>query len=443
MRHNLRETLRIKRKSQGGFAALFVVLLAGTLATLSWYTVKFGRTSLRVSTEKQLLDTHGVLFGQQLIKQGPNGVCQGGEFQGDLTQISAALFGQLDSAVQDEREYRCEELGTITREEDTEEGPAGSYRRYRITSSYDAAYYANDPDAEESKTDRSVIVEVREISGEVERPRPQIMFLLDYSGSMSSNDRMDNLKDAVDRFIEERENNDYPVDYGVVFFSSNVLETIGLGFGDAHDQDVKRRVRQRNPGGSTNFTDPLRRAVQELERTDNHFSNIILVSDGHPNAGGDPVAYVNQNIRDVDPEICRTRRGNRLCHTVYTLGVDDANMDMLENISGNRITPVGERAEFAYEIESEDIVGAFNDITKDILCSFGPIDPAPEPEEEDSIHVFLHDAPLELSPNGEGNGFVYDRNTNSVKLYGESCEAALRDDSAITIRYGKPRVIVE
>jgi Mg-chelatase subunit ChlD len=439
MRQESTKTLRTKRKAQGGFAALFVVFLAGTLATLSWYTVKFGRTSLRVSTEKQLLDTHGHLLGQQLIKQGPDAVCQGGHFQGDLSQISSALFGQLDTAEEDEREYRCEELGTVTRDQDTEEGPAGSYRRYRVTSSYDAGYYANDPDAEEAKTDRSVIVEVREISGEVERPRPQIMFLLDYSGSMSSNNRMPRLKSAVDRFIDKK----YDVDYGVVFFSSDVLETIGLGSGGAHDDNVSRRVNERNPGGSTNFTDPLRTAVQQLEQMGNHYSYIVLVSDGNPNAGGDPVQYVNQNIRDVDPEICRTRRGNRPCHTVYTLGVDDANMSTLERLSGNRITPSADRGDFTYEIASEDIIAAFDDITKDILCSFGPIDPAPEPDEEDSIHVFFQDAPLELSPDGASDGFIYDRNTNSVKLYGEPCEVVFRDDSLITIRYGKPRVIAE
>ena len=76
------------------------------------------------------------------------------------------------------------------------------------------------------------------------------------------------------------------------------------------------------------------------------------------------------------------------------------------------------------------------------MCSFGPLIPQPEPDEVSSIHVFLNEVPLT-----EGTDFVYDSHLNAIKLYdsetSQACTQAIANDGNITVRYGKPRVIVE
>jgi uncharacterized protein YegL len=432
---------RPSRHRESGFTAYVIILLAATLAGLSMFAIDFGRGANRVSMEKQLLDSHGYVIGQQLIAQGVTSVCVNGEFVGDTEQISIALFNQLNQVERDERTYQCNELDggeVIVREEGDPSGPPGTFRRYRITSSYNALQDPNDPNQQGNDKNRSVIVEIREISGEVERPRPNIMFVLDYSGSMSSNNRAQRLKGAMQEFV----NANYEVDYGVILFETNVRTTIGLGSGANHDQSVMSTVNGNNPGGGTNFSGPLQSAVGALNQSNNQHSYVVLVSDGQPGDGASAQNFVNNEIRGIDPDICLSRNGAELCHTVYTLGVDGANMNMLESLSGNAATAPADYDSFAFSISAQDTQAAFRAIVDDILCSFGPLDPQPSVDEEESINVFLDESPLQRNVD-----FEYDRSLNAIKLYdangNQACTNALDNGGSITIRYGKPRVIPE
>ena len=254
------------RKEEGGYIAYVIILLAAIFASSSMLTIEYGKTANRIAVEKQLLGSHGHIVGQQIIKQGINSACLNGEFTGDTDDLSQVLFGDLDQINQEDRTYACDELDegeTITREEDSADGPAGTFRRYRVTSSYNALGTGDDDEERGEAKDRSVIVEVREINGEVERPRPQIMFILDYSGSMSANGRADRLKSAVQQFVS----NQYDVDYGVILFDSGVRTTIGLGSGANHNQSVLSTVNGNQPGGGTSFNGPLQNAVNALNCT--------------------------------------------------------------------------------------------------------------------------------------------------------------------------------
>ena len=430
------------RKEEGGYIAYVIILLAAIVAGSSMLTIEYGTTANRIAVEKQLLGSHGHIVGQQIIKQGINSACLNGEFTGDTDDLSQVLFGDLDQINQEDRTYACDELDegeTITREEDSADGPAGTFRRYRVTSSYNALGTGDDDEERGEAKDRSVIVEVREINGEVERPRPQIMFILDYSGSMSANGRADRLKSAVQQFVS----NQYDVDYGVILFDSGVRTTIGLGSGANHNQSVLSTVNGNQPGGGTSFNGPLQNAVNALNQTSNQHSYLVLVSDGHPQDGSSAQNFVNSAIRGIDPEICISRVGNQICHTVYTLGVDNANMNMLESLSGNAATAAGDRDEFAFEISAQNTEAAFSAIVDDIMCSFGPLEPQPSVDEEDTISVFLNEAPLTA-----GVDFEYVRDLNAIKLYdaengNNACTNALSNGGAVTIRYGKPRVIYE
>ena len=436
-----RNNQRTVRYDQSGFTAYVIILLAATLAGISMLVIDFGRGANRIHTEKQLLDSHGFIVGQQIISQGLGAACVNGEFVGDTDELSQALFNQLDQVEREDRTYLCEELDdgeVIVREEGDPSGPPGTFRRYRVSSSYNALADPSQVNQQGEDKNRSVIVEVREINGEVERPRPQIMFVLDYSGSMNSNNRANRLKGAMQEFV----NANYEVDYGVILFDSNVRTTIGLGEGANHNQSVMSTVNGNNPGGGTNFHGPLQNAVGALNQTNNQHSYVVLVSDGQPGDGSSAQSFVNNTIRGIDPDICQSRSGNSICHTVYTLGVDGANLNMLESLSGNAATAPGDRDTFTFSIAAQDTQAAFRAIVDDILCSFGPLEPQPSVEEENTISVFLNESPLTRNVD-----FEYDRSTNAVKLYdadgNQACTNALDNGGSITIRYGKPRVIAE
>ena len=439
MRNQSRLFRRQHRQNELGFTAYVIILLAATLAGISMLAIDFGRGSNRISMEKQLLDSHAYIVGQQVISQGINAACVNGEFVSSTDQLSQVLFNQLDEVERDDRKYYCQELDdgeVLIREEGDPSGPPGTFRRYRVCSDYNALQDPNSAQNEGEDVKRCSIVEVREIGGKVEKPRPQIMFVLDYSGSMSSNGRGDSLKSAMQDFV----NAAYEVDYGVVLFDSSVRTTIGLGDGANHNSSVMTTVNSNSPGGGTAFEGPMRDAVNALNQRNNQSSYVVLVSDGVPHDGDSAKSYVNNVIRAIDPTICESRQGNQICHTVYTLGVDNADINMLESLSGNAATDPAKRDDYVFQISAQDTQAAFLDILDDIMCSFGPINPLPSEDELQSLTVLLNEVPLEYDEDYKyDNGLIklYDANGN------QACTRALENDGSITIRYGKPRVIAE
>ena len=199
MRHK-QITIPAGREEESGFAALVVVMVAATLALLSIEVVDYGRIANRITTEKQLLDAHGHLVGFNIINLGLEATCSQGVFTGEVDEISATLFGEMDQVNQEDRTYRCTPLDDgelIVREPGDPNGPPGSFRRYRVTSGYNALKGDPDQENEHNVINRSVIVEVRELETTIQDARPQIMFVLDYSGSMRQNDKHRALKRAM------------------------------------------------------------------------------------------------------------------------------------------------------------------------------------------------------------------------------------------------------
>ena len=432
------------KREEGGFAALVVVMVAATLALLSLEVVDYGHIANRVTTEKQLLDAHGQLVGLNIINSGREATCSQGRFSGDVDEISTALFGEMDQVNQEDRTYRCKPLDDgelIVREPGDPDGPPGSFRRYRVTSGYNALKGDPDQENEHNVINRSVIVEVRELETTVQDARPQIMFVLDYSGSMARNDKHNALKRAMQRFVDAN----YEMDYGVVLFESSIIGLERTSHGPGHNREVMAKV-DVFPEGGTKFEKPLERATEELRRAYNPYSYIILVSDGLPADAGDAQRFVNSSIRNIDPENCIMRRGDPACITIYTLSVDNVERGrtILTSLSGNAATPQHKREDYMYDIrDPANTEVALKAILDEILCAFGPLEAPPSAGEEDTIKVFIDD---DLLPN-DGAHYSYDSDTNQVFLYDveggrQVCTEAV-NHGKLTIRYGKPRVIVE
>ena len=428
--------LNIDRKAtEAGFVSVLILFVAAALATFSYGLINIGDTAIKVNMEKQMLDTHGILVGQSAIKHGLGQTCSEGFFIGEMAERSEELFNNLEGIEADDRQYTCEPIGgLIERGEGDPDGPPGTFRRYRVRSTLNAQIF-DDQEDDEGGVSRDVIVEVRELSEEVERPRPQVMFLLDYSGSMGG-ERVIQLRNAVSTFV----NANYELDYGIVIYDSNVRTQIGINSGANHNQSVLSMINNQAPAGSTNFGDPLLVGINALEARVQNEVFIVLISDGNPNAGPNALTIVENQIRSVDPQSCLTHEGEK-CITVYTLGVDNANVGLLQNLSGNAITNPNDRDDFTFIANAAGTQGAFSAIVEDILCRVGPIDPAPGPDEQNTINVLVDENPLEI-----GVDFVYDGSTNSIKLFDEApnfaCTSVLDQGGSVTVRYGQPRLIV-
>ena len=446
MRQKLKSSNRqsSSKREEGGFAALIVIMVAATLALLSVEVIDYGKIANRVSTEKQLLDSHGHLVGHSIINLGLEASCSRGVFSGEVDEVSAALFGEMNQVNQEDRAYRCEALDDgelIVREPGDPDGPPGSFRRYRVTSDYNSLTGDTDQEEAGDVISRSVIVEVREIETTVQDARPQIMFVLDYSGSMKNNGKHIALKNAMQHFVDAN----YEIDYGVVLFESHIIDSKGVSHGNGHHQEVMSKVNV-DPGGGTQFKKPLEEATEELRRSYNPYSYIVLVSDGLPGDKDDAQTFVNSNIRNIDPDNCTMRRGDPACITIYTLSVDNVpeGKRILTSLSGNAATTDQKREDYMYDIrDPANTEVALKSILDEILCAFGPLESPPAAGEEDTVRVFIND---DLLPN-DGEHYSYDSDTNQVFLYDvdggrQACTEAI-NHGKLTVRYGKPRIIVE
>jgi uncharacterized protein YegL len=378
------------RKDQHGFVSVLILFAAAVLTVFSIGLLDVGNTAIEVNIEKQVLDTHGVMVGKSVITRGLDRTCFNGIFAAELADDSNNVFDNLQNADAEDRELDCESLTDelIVREPGDPDGPPGTFRQYRIRSNLKGSVFG-DPNDESSQA-REVIVEIRENHAKVENRRAQIMFLLDYSGSMNGN-LITQLKNAVEYFVNQK----YALDYGIIIYDDNVRKTINISSGDQHDNTVLTTVRNEQPDNSTNFGDPLIRAVDLLkQRVDYQDLFIVLISDGNPNAGPDAVGVVNNQIRSLDPEACTTGNSNDPCITVYTMGVENANMVLLLSLSGNAATPVNDRDSYRFFATANGTQDTFNTIVEDILCRYGPIDPAPSIKDEESINVFIDDEAL-------------------------------------------------
>ena len=422
------------RQSQQGFTSVVILFAAAILAFFSIGLVQVGEVSIEVNMEKQMLDTHAVMVGKSVITRGRGYTCLNGVLSDGLKDESNRLFNQIDTMNADDREYTCEEISDelIERGEGDPDGPPGTFRRYRIQSKVKASVFGSQ-DEDEFYT-REAIIEIREINGEIAKDIPQVMFLLDYSGSMLGN-RIQQLKGAVNFFMDQ----DYPMDYGVIIYDTNVRRTVGVDTHANNFDTVDQLVNQQQPDGTTNFGDPLINAVDLLKRRNGHKRLfIVLISDGYPNAGPDPYNVVEQHIRSIDEEACTTGNSSDPCITVYTLGVDDADENLLKDLSGSVATNANERNKFFFKANAAGTRETFDKIVRDILCTYGPMNPPPVPGEEESINIFIDDEPLKV-----GDDFVYVPANHSIRFLDAACDDVIDKGGDIIIRYGQPRLIIE
>jgi hypothetical protein len=409
-----------KRKEKGGAISLLVLVIAALLAILYFGLIHVSKSSIEVSNQKQLLDNAGALIGYDIIKYGLNHVCMNGSVQNEtrnkLLQVSREMrINQMP-------DIRCDDLGI----EIDENGQ--SFRRISVsmTSSVSSHYNIE-------QTTRSVITAIKEQSGQIKKPDSSITFILDFSGSMNSFNRRNQLINAFNQFVI----GNYDIKYGVVLFSTDVIRpSININKGNLHDNEASRRVSQQRADGSTNFTAALSEGKRILfnQPIDKHF--FVFITDGDPTAGGEPISWVRQNIFNVNAIDCKKINPAVNCITIYSLGINvsDANVERLIKMSGNAATADVDRDDYFFYAANNQISQAFDNIIASIMCKWGPISPIPNAVQLSNVNIFLNDMPIDRED------WELDEDTYEIKIYNQTCDLILEGGGVITVRYGRPTI---
>ena len=394
-----------KRLQSKGFAALTTVLLAAVLASISLIAIQYGRISLNISYEKQLLDTCSIDVGEGIKNSNDiETICS----SNTLNQCAIVLESP-------EPDFFCEDLGLECNAEDL------CKRRFKITSTYDPG---------RGYVSKENILEVNEEVHDIELIDTAVILLLDFSGSMQGN-RINQLKTTARQFV----NADYNLNYSVVLYNDNVIIETPIGKGQQHKLNVLSILNTYNAGGGTNFLSPLNSALSKIRNTDYESYYIILISDGSPNEGIDPSRdFVQNNIFSINPDNCRQTTVQNPCITTYTLGVDNANVAALQSVSGNVLNQ--NSIDYNYIVNTQQVNGAFNAIIEEIMCKIGPV---------------LADYPANIF-NGltlleENIDYMYNDEEKIFKFYDVApfyaCTEMLSSNAQITLRWGKSKINVQ
>ena len=389
-----------------GFAALTTILLSAVLSILSYVVIQYGRISLNVAEEKQILDSCGINLGISVIETNNiEEICTSDFLNNCASSLSNNVFPN----------FQCVDLGIECNIENY------CKRKYGITSSYNPG---------RGQTSKSVIVNVSEEVHDVDLIDAAVIMLLDYSGSMTGN-RIVQLRDTVSQFV----NSGFNLSYSVILYNSEVIVSSNIGKDQQHMQSVLSMVNNNSPNGGTNFIAPLSKAIEQITQTNYEAYYVLLISDGSPNEGiGPSQSFIQNNIMNINDDHCIYSTNINPCITVYTLGVDNANTNALSSISGNTLNTAPN--EFSFVVNANQVAEAFNAIIEEIMCRIGPV------IADDGLNVFNGLQVLE-----EGIDYLYDDIYKILKFYNVEpfniCTNMLNNNTQITLRWGKPQLIVE
>lgn len=159
------------------------------------------------------------------------------------------------------------------------------------------------------------------------RPPSSLQIVLDRSGSMSGAP-LEGAKRALIDLIQRLEPTD---NFGVVTFDDEAQVVVPAGpLTDKHD--ALDRIRSIQPGGTTDLSSGYLRGLRELRRAAGLGGTLLVISDGHVNAGlHDPDEFAQVAARAGDQDIVTSTLG-------YGRGYDETLLAALARAgSGNHV----------------------------------------------------------------------------------------------------------
>nr|MBA3986250.1 VWA domain-containing protein [Flavobacteriales bacterium] len=150
-----------------------------------------------------------------------------------------------------------------------------------------------------------------------------ISLVIDRSGSMSANNRMDKVKEAVKTFVNGLDDNTY---LSIVSFGSSAKIDLSSTRVGANRNLIQTIVEKIYPSGSTNINDGLSLGYQELLKYHNGDINsrLLLLTDGMTNSGETNTEKIVQNSKQYNDKGIE----------ISTIGVGQSlDFDLLRNLA--------------------------------------------------------------------------------------------------------------
>lgn len=271
-----------------------------------------------------------------------------------------------------------------------------------------------------------------------ERRLPKLTLVLDYSGSMDlpfsggGQRAIDVLESSVGALL----NAGLEVDYGAVFYSSNVFRTVPIG--SAAPNQIMSVMNAYGAGGNTNTAAGLATARNVALAAPDTGRYVLLVSDGEPCCAGNDFA----NARNAAAELWNAGL------TIFTLEIrrsgSGAALDQfMTDVAG---TPASRRDRNYHYVATTaaDLVNEFRRIVSTIVCKAGPL--APAPADPAALRVYLRQFGVDrtlpvtddLGRDHDLERYRYEPGDQSVRLTSRACDAVIDGSASIVVRHERP-----
>jgi Ca-activated chloride channel family protein len=193
--------------------------------------------------------------------------------------------------------------------------------------------------------------------GDRRRQPASLTFVIDTSGSMSMEDRLETVKDALRLLVRHLDRDDR---VGIVTFGSDarvILPTTSID----HEREILDAIESLEPGGSTNLEAGLRLGYDLARRglTEDGIDRVVLASDGVANVG----------LTDAEGILGGIRRDAAAGIELVSVGVgmgnyNDALLERLADDGDGFYAYVNSRDE-ARRLFSEDLTGTLQSVALD------------------------------------------------------------------------------
>jgi hypothetical protein len=271
-----------------------------------------------------------------------------------------------------------------------------------------------------------------------ERRLPKLTLVLDYSGSMDlpfsggGGRAIDVLESSVAGLLGAG----LEIDYGAVFYSTNVFRTVPIGAGAPNG--IISIMNSYDAGGNTNTAAGLASARNVALAAPDTGRYVLLVSDGEPCCASNAFSAARAAANDL------WNAGI----TIFTLEIrrsgSSAALDQfMTDVAG---TPASRRDRNYHYVATSagDLVQEFRRIVSTIVCKVGPL--APAPSDPAQLRVYLRQggnerlvpATNDLAGDSSLERYRYEVADQSVRLTSTACDSVLTGGASIVVRHQAP-----
>lgn len=416
-------------RQKGGAMVMIIVQLCVVFLVMLWAGIFIGDWSRQREEQQNQADAVSIAAIQIARTQGIDAVCQHPAMQ-------VLMAGNSRAPV------TLEDCGSFVEVEN----PDGTTSLQFVANTEGALDTRNNPylqlDDEYAIRTNGVSAIEQDAFDQAEQNLTQFVLVLDFSGSMQADFGGRPRYQVLQQTVTDLLNQDDPIEYGLVNYSADVLDSVGPGPNTR--PEIINVVNRRGPDGLTNYQAAMDRATTLLRNTGSERLNLLFISDGQPTAGGDAL------------EAARRAWDAGILIITLNIGGGAAQADLLRDMSGK---PDDQgNADYAFSASNPQALReAFEAFRALALCTVGPVDVDVAPDEnaadiQAKVTAVLRDnrgdeLAMTKEPNlvdeAVANTLAYNFKPEEMMIYvtPEVCRRILEEDAEVIVRHGQLNLV--